>query len=60
MGNHLHQLAKAELHCHLDGSLSFEAIRELARMADIALPESDSKLSKLVTAPEKQKVLLIT
>ncbi|WP_373774662.1 adenosine deaminase [Streptococcus ferus] len=58
MGNHLHQLAKAELHCHLDGSLSFEAIRELARMADIALPESDSELSKLVTAPENSESLL--
>lgn len=58
MENHLHQLAKAELHCHLDGSLSFEAIRELAKMANIALPESDSELARLVTAPENSETLL--
>ena len=58
MKNILHDLAKTELHCHLDGSLSFEAIRELARMADIALPESDSELAKLVTVPENSESLL--
>ncbi|MFC3932811.1 adenosine deaminase [Streptococcus dentapri] len=50
--NTLQQLAKAELHCHLDGSLSFAAIRRLAEMTDITLPDTDAELQKLVTAPE--------
>lgn len=58
MGNSLHHLAKAELHCHLDGSLSFETIRKLAALADVTLPESDSELSKLVTAPAKSESLV--
>ncbi|MGT2925151.1 adenosine deaminase [Streptococcus caviae] len=58
MGNSLYHLAKAELHCHLDGSLSLEAIRRLAALADIALPQSDTELSKLVTAPEKTESLV--
>ncbi|WP_080034969.1 adenosine deaminase [Streptococcus mutans] len=58
MKNTLHDLVKTELHCHLDGSLSFETIRELAEMANIALPESDSELAKLVTVPEDSETLL--
>ena len=30
-----HKLAKTELHCHLDGSLSLETIRHLADLAQI-------------------------
>ncbi|MEX5398714.1 adenosine deaminase [Streptococcus sp. ZJ93] len=56
--NILQKLAKTELHCHLDGSLSFRAIRQLAKWADIALPESDEELQRLVTAPEKAESLL--
>lgn len=37
-----HALAKAELHCHLDGSLSIPVIRKLAKMANVTLPESDA------------------
>lgn len=48
----LKQLAKIELHCHLDGSLSLETIRTLAQWADIALPDSDDDLKTLVTVPE--------
>lgn len=44
----LHQLAKAELHCHLDGSLSLITIRQLADLAGIALPEAEADLQKLV------------
>lgn len=58
MENTLHDLVKTELHCHLDGSLSFETIRELAEMANIALPESDSELAKLVIVPEDSETLL--
>ncbi|EHI75136.1 adenosine deaminase [Streptococcus criceti] len=46
------QLAKTELHCHLDGSLSLSAIRQLAQLAEIDIPESDQELRSLVTAPE--------
>ncbi len=46
----LKQLAKTELHCHLDGSLSLPVIRRLAKLADIAIPDSDNELKALVTA----------
>ena len=39
-----HSLAKTELHCHLDGSLSLPTIRQLAAMANIDLPASDEEL----------------
>lgn len=46
-----HSLAKTELHCHLDGSLSLAAIRQLADLAGIALPDTDEELKACVTAP---------
>ncbi len=46
-----HKLAKTELHCHLDGSLSLETIRHLADLAQIELPEDDAELKHHVTAP---------
>ena len=46
-----HSLAKTELHCHLDGSLSLPTIRQLAAMANIDLPASDEELKHHVTAP---------
>lgn len=46
------KLAKTELHCHLDGSLSLPTIRQLAQIADITIPASDSDLRALVTAPQ--------
>ncbi|KRM72022.1 adenosine deaminase [Lacticaseibacillus brantae] len=48
----LHALGKVELHCHLDGSLSLPAIRQLATMADIAIPAADADLISLVRAPD--------
>ncbi|MGT2907896.1 adenosine deaminase [Streptococcus dentiloxodontae] len=48
----LKKLAKTELHCHLDGSLSLNAIRCLAAMAAVEIPKEDAELRKLVTAPE--------
>ncbi len=54
----LHQLAKAELHCHLDGSLSLNTIRQLAEMAHISLPNRDEDLRNLITAPTQTKSLL--
>ncbi|HFQ8395463.1 Adenosine deaminase [Streptococcus agalactiae] len=54
----LKELAKAELHCHLDGSLSLPAIRKLANMADIILPNSDKELRKYVIAPAQTDSLV--
>lgn len=54
----LKELAKAELHCHLDGSLSLPAIRKLANMADIILPSSDKELRTYVIAPAQTESLV--
>ena len=53
-----HRLAKTELHCHLDGSLSLPTIRQLAAMANIDLPASDEELKHHVTAPAHCENLL--
>ena len=53
-----HSLAKTELHCHLDGSLSLPTIRQLAAMANIELPTSDEELKHHVTAPAHCENLL--
>ena len=53
-----HSLAKTELHCHLDGSLSLPTIRQLAAMANIDLPASDEELKHHVTAPAHCDTLL--
>lgn len=42
---------KVELHCHLDGSLSLPALRQMARVGGQSLPASDAALRELVTAP---------
>lgn len=54
----LKDLAKAELHCHLDGSISLEVIRQSAEMANITVPESDKELKQLVVAPENTESLM--
>ena len=56
--NDFHSLAKTELHCHLDGSLSLPTIRQLAAMANIDLPASDEELKHHVTAPAHCENLL--
>ena len=53
-----HSLAKTELHCHLDGSLSLQTIRQLASKANIDLPDSDEELKHHVTAPAHCENLL--
>lgn len=53
MADWLKKLAKTELHCHLDGSLSLPTIRRLADMAGLDLPNSDQELKGLVTAPQE-------
>lgn len=47
----LHALAKTELHCHLDGSISLPTIRQLAEMAGITVPKHDDELAALAHAP---------
>ncbi|MBJ8325983.1 adenosine deaminase [Streptococcus pacificus] len=56
--NKWHHLKKVELHCHLDGSLSLEAIRQLAAMASIAIPSSDDALRRLVTVTKDSNNLI--
>lgn len=37
-----------DLHLHLDGSISLKSARELAKIENVDLPESDNKLKKLL------------
>jgi len=47
----LHSLPKAELHCHLDGSMRVSTIIDLAKKQNVKLPESDpKKLERLLIA----------
>ncbi|MGQ7461275.1 adenosine deaminase [Streptococcus suis] len=52
------ELAKTELHCHLDGSLSLSAIRQLAQLAEISTPDKDEELRKLVSIDGKVDSLM--
>ena len=45
----IHRLPKAELHCHLDGSLRVSSIIDIAAIEDVTLPSTD---------PEELKSLL--
>lgn len=45
--------AVIDLHLHLDGSLSVASVRELAAMADIAIPEKDEELLGLLQVDEE-------
>lgn len=50
-----HALPKTDLHCHLDGSLRFDTLRELAKEENIALPTSDpNQLKKLIGMGEQR------
>lgn len=40
-----------DLHLHLDGSLSLQSARNLAKMQNISIPASDEELKKLLVCP---------
>ena len=40
-----------DLHMHLDGSLSVDIVKELARIQGISLPEDDAELERRITVP---------
>lgn len=51
MDTQIKMLPKAELHCHLDGSVSLDTIRQLAEMEGIPVPVEEEKLRALTMAP---------
>lgn len=54
----LQKLPKAELHCHLDGSLRISTILDLAKKQKISLPTSNLKdLTKLLVITDRVKNL---
>ena len=50
----LKDLAKTELHCHLDGSISLGVIHQLAEIANITV--SDKELKQLVLRQKMQNL----
>ncbi|CAH0525743.1 adenosine deaminase [Vibrio hippocampi] len=46
------QLAKIELHCHLDGSVRPQTIRDLAEQSGVSVPDDEQVLLDLLVAPE--------
>lgn len=44
-------LPKAELHCHLDGSLPAHTVRRMGKQAGLALPETEEELAAALTVP---------
>lgn len=46
-----------DLHLHLDGSLSMESVKELARMQDIDIPKNDEELLSFLQVDEDCKDL---
>lgn len=41
-----------DLHCHLDGAISIESAKQLAKMQDIDIPDSDEELLKIMRVDE--------
>ena len=54
----LRKIGKVELHCHLDGSLSYACIRRLAALAGQDLPKDDEGLARLVSVPDRVDSLM--
>lgn len=49
----IYGLPKVELHCHLDGSLSAQTVRELAGMSGIEVPEDDEELRQALQVTDE-------
>ncbi|WEV61011.1 adenosine deaminase [Streptococcaceae bacterium ESL0729] len=49
----IENLPKTELHCHLDGSLSMDLIRQLARSEQIEIPQEDDVLKGKIHASKE-------
>lgn len=56
--DNVRQYPKVELHCHLDGSISLPALREMAAVTGTPLPADDQDLRHLVTAPLETESLI--
>ena len=52
MDHWIEGLPKIDLHCHLDGSLSRETVRFLAKESGAALPREDAELDRLLRADD--------
>lgn len=50
-------LPKAELHCHLDGSLPTHTVRRLGKQAGLLLPETEEELAASLTVPADCRTL---
>lgn len=55
--NKIKKLAKVDLHCHLDGSISMAALRLICEKQEIELPQNDEDLEKLITVSQDCKSL---
>lgn len=49
----IYGLPKIELHCHLDGSLLAQTVRELARMSGIEIPEDEEELRRTLQVTDE-------
>ncbi len=54
----IYALPKVELHCHLDGSLSAQTVRKLAKLSGIIVPDSDDDLKQLLQVKDDCKGLV--
>ena len=54
----LHSLPKADLHCHLDGSLRIETLIDLAKQQHVTMPsENPEELKKILSSPNHPRSL---
>ncbi|PCR99830.1 adenosine deaminase [Lactococcus fujiensis JCM 16395] len=52
------QMPKIELHCHLDGSLSLNCIKQCAKNDNVWIPLQDNEILRRAQAPTTTKTLL--
>ena len=54
----INDLPKVELHCHLDGSLPADTVKELAKMSGITVPENMEDLKQVLRVSDTCKSLV--